>query len=335
MNMNYDWYVGVDIGADSASVVQGPSPDKLSQALSIAQSQAGLTDLDGRIIQAGVLRERTLVVMEATGTYWMKLATALHALGYCVSVINPKQAHHFAQALLKRSKTDAIDAHTLAVLAATLQPAAWNPPPAIYEELVQRLSEREALLDIRQQERNRLHALSQRPRVVKAVQRRMQAHIKFLDEQIASIEAELRSALKTDAAWQAAAKLLRSIPGIGLISCAWLLTAIFNFSACSRPEQLAAYAGLVPRTRQSGSSLNAPPFIGHSGHAALRAALYMASLSAARHNPLIRDFYQGLLARGKSKKVAHVAAARKLVHLAWAVATKHRPFQAPSLSTQP
>src|SRR5262249_21982080 len=147
------------------------------------------------------------------------------------------------------------------VLAATLQPAqpAWNPPPTIYEELVQRLTEREALLDMRQQERNRLHALTQRPRVVKAVQRRMQAHIRFLDEQIASIEAELQAALKPDAAWQAAAKLLRSIPGIGLISCAWLLTASLNFSACSRPEQLAAYAGLVPRARQSGSSLNAPP----------------------------------------------------------------------------
>jgi transposase len=333
MNGRYDWYVGVDIGAEQASVVYGPDKDKLSQAFSIAQSQAGLTTLDERLVKAGAERERTLVVMEATGTYWMKLATALHGLGYGVSVINPKQAHHFAQALLKRSKTDAIDAHTLAVLAATLQPQAWKAPPAIYEELLQRLSERDALLDMRQQERNRLHALAQRPRVVKAVQRRMQAHLKFLDEQIASIEAELWATLKTDAAWEAAAKLLRSITGIGLISCAWLLTATLNFSACSRPEQLAAYAGLVPRARQSGSSLHAPPCIGHGGHAALRSALYMASLSAARHNPVIRDFYQGLLARGKPKKVAHVAAARKLVHLAWAVVTKQRPFQLPFPST--
>jgi transposase len=334
MSEKYDWYVGIDIGADSASVVHGPDKDKLSRAFSIAQSQAALTDVDARLGQAGAGRERTLVVMEATGTYWMKLATGLHALGYRVSVINPKQAHHFAQALLKRSKSDAIDAHTLAVLAATLQPAAWNPPPVIHEELLQRLTEREALLDMRQQERNRLHALQQRPRVVKAVQRRMQAHLKFLDEQIASIEAELRAALKTDAAWEAAAKLLRSITGIGLISCAWLLTASLNFTACSRPAQLAAYAGLVPRTHQSGSSLNAPPCIGHSGHAALRSALYMASLSAARHNPVIRDFYQSLLARGKPKKVAHVAAARKLVHLAWAVVTKQRPFQVPCPSTR-
>jgi transposase len=331
METDRQWWVGIDIGAQDSQVVYGPAPDKLSKAFGIAQSEAGLKALDEGLQQAGAVREQTLVVMEATGTYWMKLAAGLHGLGYRVSVINPKQAHHFAQALLKRSKTDAIDAHTLAVLAATLHPAAWSPPPDIYEELLQRLTERETLMAMRQQERNRLHALHQRAHIVKAVQSRMQAHVKFLDDQIQAIERELGQALKQDAAWEQAAKLLRSITGIGLISCTWLLTATFNFSACSRPEQVASYAGLVPRFHQSGTSLHAPPAIGHAGHAALRSALYMASLSAAQHNPVIRAYYQRLLARGKSKKVAHIAAARKLVHLAWAVVTKKRPFQVPAI----
>lgn len=327
MTKQYEWYVGIDIGIEKASVVLGQDEQHLSQAFEIRPDQTGQQALDERLHRAGAVPQQTLVVMEATGTYWMGLATALHGLGYRVSVINPKQAHHFAQALLKRSKTDAIDAHTLATLAATLQPECWNPPPAIYEELVQRLNEREALLMMRQQERNRLHALVQRPVTVKAVQQRMKAHLAFLDQQIQTIERELKAVLKQDAAWDKAAQLLRSITGIGLITCAWLLTATVNFSTCSRPEQLAAYSGLVPRFRQSGSSLHAPPTIGHTGHAALRSALYMASLSATRHNPPIRDFYQHLIARGKPKKLARIAAARKLVHLAWAVVTKNRPFQ--------
>jgi transposase len=328
--MDYEWFVGVDIGADSSKVAVGQDKSTIGKAFEVTASGQGLDRLNEQLRQQGVQPDKTLVVMEATGTYWMQLATGLHGLGYRVSVINPKQAHHFAQALLKRSKTDAIDAHTLAVLAATLQPECWSPPPAIYEELLQRLNEREALLNMRQQERNRLHALQQRPVVVKAVQNRMQAHLNFLNGQIQSIESELKQTLKTDAAWESAAILLRSITGIGLISCVWLLTATINFTTCTRPEQLAAYAGLVPRFRQSGTSLNAPPVIGHAGHAALRSALYMACLSASRHNPIIRDFYQRLVQRGKPKKLARIAAARKLVHLAWAVATKKRPFQVPA-----
>src|SRR5258708_16537838 len=111
MNTDKTWWVGIDVGAQDSQVVYGPGPDKLSKAFSVTQSQAGLKALDERLQQAGAVREATLVVMEATGTYWMKLATRLHGLGYWVSVINPKQAHHFAHALLKRSKTDAIDAH--------------------------------------------------------------------------------------------------------------------------------------------------------------------------------------------------------------------------------
>lgn len=330
----YSLFVGVDIAASSAEVALGTSPTQIDRSFSIEQSPTGHQHLMERLRATGHAPEHTLVVMEATGTYWMELALALHKAGWGVSVINPAQAHYFARSLLKRSKTDALDARLLACLAATLQPERWSPPPAIYDELVQRLTEREALVGIRQQERNRLHALRQRPVVIPAVQQRMEAHLDFLEAQIQAIEAELRTALTQDHAWATAAQLLLSITGIGLITAAWLLTATLGFTTCTSAAQLSAFAGLVPRERRSGSSLHAPASIGHAGHAHLRTALYMATLSAAQHNPLIAAFYARLRQQGKPVKVARCAAARKLVHIAWAVVTHQRPFD-PSFGQAP
>ena len=130
----------------------------------------------------------TLVVLEATGSYWITLATTLAPWGDAVSVINPSQAHDFAKALLKRAKTDAIDAQTLAQLGALLQPERWTPPPAIYRELQQRLAQRDSLLDLRQHVTNQLHALEQGAVVIGAVRRRMEVLIATLNAQIKEVE---------------------------------------------------------------------------------------------------------------------------------------------------
>lgn len=119
---------------------------------------------------------------------------------------------------------------------------------------------------------------------------------------------------------------LQTIPGVGIISTAWLLVATLNFTLCPTPEALTAYAGLAPQPRESGTSVRSRPCIGHTGHAQLRRAIYLASLSAAQHNPAVKPFYDRLRAAGKSPKVARCAAARKLLHIAWAVATTKQPF---------
>ncbi len=253
--------------------------------------------------------------------------------GFQVSVINPAQAHHFAKALLKRGKTDAIDAQTLAQLSAQLQPAIWSPPPAIDQELQQRLAERDVLVNLRQQVRNQLHALQQQPVVIEAVESRMRELIRTFNRQIAAIERELAAALQHDEAWAAAAARLQTIPGVGLITAGWLLVATLNFSLCASPEAAAAYAGLVPRPYQSGTSVRGRPSIGHTGHSRLRAALYLATLSAAQHNPRIKPFYERLRAAGKPMKVARCAVARKLLHIAWAVATGDQNFAAQEAGT--
>jgi transposase len=239
----YRLFVGIDIAAASATVAFQQHALSPTRPFTIEQTPAGLAQLLSRLQASSSAPSDTLVVLEATGSYWISLATSLHAAGYAVSVINPSQAHHFAKALLKRAKSDPIDAQTLTCLAATLQPPPWTPPPAIYHELMQRLAQRDSLLDLRQMVRNQLHALLAGAVVIAAVRTRMEQLIATLSEQIAAVEAEIAPALAQDEVWAAAAARLQSITGVGLLTTAWLLSTTLNFSVCATPEQATAYAG--------------------------------------------------------------------------------------------
>ena len=314
----YRRYVGVDIAATSATAVWRETDQSVSLPYTFAQSAGAYTTLQQRLLVGGLRPAQVLVVLEATGSYWMRLATTLAQAGFAVSVINPAQAHHFAKALLKQAKTDAIDAHTLAQLAAVLQPAAWTPPPAIYAELDQRLTQRDSLLHLRQQVANQLHALLQQPVVIAAVQHRMEQLLATFDAQLAELTTELETALQQDHLWAAAYQRLRTIPGVGLVTAVALLVTTLAFSTCPTPEAAAAYAGLAPQPRLSGTSLRGRARLVPTGNARLRTALYLATLSATQHNPTIRPFYERLRAAGKPSKVARCAAARKLLHIAWA-----------------
>jgi transposase len=322
----YRLFVGADIAAATATLAWMSLGQPLSRAITIDQSPSGIASLRTRLQATGIAPADTLIVMEATGSYWITLATSLHQAGYAVSVINPSQAHHFAKALLKHAKTDAIDAQTLAHLASKLQPECWTPPPPVYYELQQRLAQRDALIDLRQQVRNQLHALSQNPVVIASVRARMEQLISTLTDQLAAVEAEIAPALCQDAEWAAAAARLQTITGIGLLTASWLVVTTVNFRVCPSADDLVGYAGLAPMPYDSGTSVHGRRRIGHRGNRRLRTALYMATLSATQHNPLIKAFYQRLRAAGKLKKVARCAAARKLLRIAWAVAVKGQVF---------
>jgi transposase len=319
-------FVGIDIAAASCAVAWMRAAEAPSRSLTIAQTPKGFAELQQHLLAIEPEAKAVLIVMEATGTYWMRLATHLIGAGFAVSVINPAQAHDFAKALLKRSKTDAIDAQTLAELAARLQPDRWTPPPAVYTELHQRLAHRDALVGVRTQFRNQLHALVQQPVVIDTVRTRLEELIALLEEEIAEVDTEITTALQQDQAWAAAAARLVSVTGLGTLTIAWILTTTINFTITATPEAATNYAGLAPQVRQSGTSVRGRPSIGQSGNARLRRALYMATLSAVQHNPVIKSFYQHLIASGKPKKVAVCAAARKLLRIAWAVGTKDKPF---------
>jgi transposase len=314
-------FVGVDIAATTFTAVWADG----QRAVTFAQTTDGFTAFQQHLAVIASAHRAVLILLEATSSYWVGLAVALHERGFAVSVINPKVIHNYSKSLPRRSKTDALDAHVLRQFAAERQPAPWTPPPLVYHELRQRLVARDALAEMRQQARNQRQALRQWPMQVASViayfdalEADLSARLRVLDTEIAQVLA--------DGAWADSAAVLQSIPGIGPHTAAWLLVATMNFHLCPTPEAAVAYVGLSPVQHESGTSVRGRTHIGRDGHGRVRKALYLASLSAAQHNPVIKPFYDRLRAAGKPPKVARCAAARKLLHLAWAVVTKQQRF---------
>ncbi len=312
----------MDIAATTFTAVWSTPPLPALPPRIFAQTEAGFRTFH---TQLPADPAATLLVMEATGSYWIRLAVTLHAAGFHVAVVNPKLVYNFAQSLPRRAKTDALDAHVLLQLAQERTLTQWTPPPQVYYELRQRLMARDALLAMRRQAQNQLHALDQWSVVVASVRTQLIDLITTLNAQITTLDHAIATTLATGA-WAASAQMLLSLPGIGIQCAAWLLVSTLNFTLATSPEALVAYAGLDPRAYQSGTSVYRPPRVGHGGNARLRTVLYMASLSASRVNPVLKALYTRLRGRGKPGKVARCAVARKLIHLAWAVVRTGHPF---------
>lgn len=316
----YQLYAGVDVAAKSFTVWRSG----LSRVLSFAQGVDGFAALCRQLQATGVSPDQTLIVMEATGTYWTALAVALDTAGFGVSVVNPAQIASYARSLPRRAKTDALDSQLITQFAQERRPSAWTPPPAIYHELRQRLQARDALLEARKQLRNQQHALAQWPVQITSVHTHLDKAIADLEAQVGEIEGKIEQ-LASSGAWAASIALLESVPGIGLLTAAWLVVLTLNFSGWASVATLVAYAGLAPFQRDSGTSVHGRASIG-GGNARLRTALYMATLSAAQHNPHLRTFYKRLREKGKPMKVARCATARKLLELAFAVVSKRQAY---------
>jgi transposase len=344
---SYRLFVGVDIAyRDFTSALLLPGGKAQSEPKAFAQTSEGFEHFQQRLLTSGLEPTSILIVMEATGSYWMALATTLHQAGFAVSVINPAQAHHFAKAQLKRAKNEVLDAQTLAELAQALLPERWTPPPSICYELQQRLAQRSSFLELRTQISNQLHALEVTPVVIPAVRQRNMQLIESINQHIAQLDAELLAFVKGEQElagsapaegaeepadplehqWKAAIALLLTIPGIGLLTACWLVVATLNFTLCETAEAAVHYVGLAPVLRSSGTSVRGRSQIGHSGHARARTQLYVATLAAARFNPIIKAYYERLRAAGKPMIVARCACARKLLHIAYAVVTHQQAF---------
>lgn len=318
-------FVGIDIAATSFTASWTHDRQSFTTAQTFSQDSDGFARLEQHLDTTGIAPTNTLLVMEATGSYWVSLAVHLHAKSYHVAVINPMQVRNYARSLPRRAKTDALDAHLLVQFAAERQPDPWTPPPQLYHELRQRLVTRDALLTMRQQARNQHHAISQWPITIASALQQLQGVIQDLDARIATLDRELADWL-TDSAWAQSATLLLTIPGIGVQTTAWLLVATINFTLHTSAESLAAYAGIVPMNHDSGSSVHRRARIGPGGNARLRRVVYLAAMVACRYNPPLKVFYERLRAAGKPVKVARCAVARKLLHQAWAVVTKQQSF---------
>jgi transposase len=321
----YRLFIGIDVAAKTFTATWTTDRMQYAPAVTLDYTATGLTQFQAHVQATAIAPAETLVVLEATGSYWITLAATLHAAGFAVSVVNPAQVHSWAQSLPRRGKTDPLDARGLAQFAAERQPARWSPPPAVYHELRQRLTARDALRDLRQQARNQRHALAQWPVLVASVMTQLDAVIADLDARITSLEAEIEQVL-AQGEWANSAALLESITGIGMLTAAWLLVLTVNFTRCASAAALSNYAGLTPLARDSGTSVRGRAQLGHGGNRRLRTVVYLATLSAAQHNPIIKAFYARLRASGKPMKVARCAAARKLLQLANAVVSNQTPF---------
>ena len=262
-----------------------------------------------------------LVVLEATGGYEFACAAALQSAGLPVAIINPRQARDFARAMGRLAKTDRIDAQGLAHLA---QVWAARPdtahlvkplPDAQQQTLAALVSRRRQLVLMRTMEGNHLGVAH--PSARKSIK----AVIKSLETQLRHLEAELAAHLKLHHA--DVSNLLSEVKGIGAVTVATLIGELPELGTLNS-RQVSALAGVAPYNHDSGRLKGKRCISG--GRATLRSALYMATLAATRFNPVIRVFYQRLLAAGKPKKVALVACMRKLLTILNAIVKTGLPW---------
>ncbi len=321
-------HVGVDVSAAKASVawVWPTAHRESEQAFEISMTPSGMAGLCQQLRSVHSDMATIHITLEATGNYHIHLSHFLYEQGCALSVVNPIQARRFAEVFLQREKTDALDALTLARMGAQVALKLWVPPPPLYEELQQRVAQRTALVKMHAELINRQKSRQYRITAIDAVDTRSKELRLVLKRQIEQIEKEYLVVLKQDASWAASAQRIVSIPGVGISTAAWLIMLTLNFTTCELPEQLASFVGLVPRRRQSGTTLNTFLSIGHVGHDDIRHHLYAATMSCLRFNPIIKAFYQQVKARRKSHRLACIAAERKLVHMIWAIAKGDQLF---------
>jgi transposase len=273
--------------------------------------------------------ERLHACLEATGTYGQALATNLHDAGHVVSVINPAAIKAYGQSRLSRTKTDKADATLIAQFCSERRPPQWQPLPVEIRELQAMVRRLDALLEMRQMEANRLEVTA----AAGAVTESLVGHLAFLDDEIARTEELIRSHIGTHPGLREQRELLVSIPGIGDTTAAKLLGEIVDVKLYESARQLAAFAGLVPRLHESGSSVRRKARLSKSGAPRLRKALYFPAIVAMRHNPLVRVMSERLKKRGKCPMQIIGAAMRKLVHLAYGVLKSGKPFDPELMKT--
>jgi transposase len=268
--------------------------------------------------------------MEATGPYSENLAHHLVQTGWLVSVVNPARVKGYAQSELARNKTDRADAALLARFCAAMKPARWEPPAPAVRQLRAWVERLQTLKDMRQQELNRIEALQAGSQA--QVCDHVNEHVSWLDAAIVKLQAQIDQHIDGDPGLKNDAALIESIPGVGANTVAKVLAYAGDVRRFDSAKALAAFIGVTPRQRQSGSSLKGRTSMSRTGHHDLRRALYMPGLVARRHNVALRAFGDRLASNGLAPKAVIGAVMRKLVHLIYGVVKSGQPYN-PAICT--
>lgn len=304
-------FVGIDVSKAQLDVAVRPS----GETWTVAHDEVGLSALVARLRTLAP----TLIVVEATGGLEVVLAGALATAALPVAVVNPRQVRDFARSTGTLAKTDRLDAQSLAHFAEALRPPPRPLPDAQAQELSALLQRRRQLVEMLTAEKNRL------PLAARRVRPQLQAHITWLQHQITQFDDDLRALIRSSPLWRDKDDLLRSAPGVGPVLATTLVAALPELGTLTR-QQIAALVGVAPLNRDSGTLRGRRTVWG--GRAQVRTVLYMSTLVAVRHNPVLVAFYQRLRAAGKAPKVALTACMRKLLTILNAM-LKHRTRWAP------
>jgi len=294
--MTSQTYVGIDVSKRSLEVCLHDQGDSRS----FGNDPDGWTSLI-RYLQP---LQSILITLEATGGYERRAAAALRQAGFSVTVVNPTRIRRFAAAMGVLAKTDKIDARLIAWYARVAQPAPNGQLTPLEEQLGDLVERRRQLLVEVVAEKNRLSTCSEH------VRGDIQEHIDWIEEHVDRLEQQIRDCIAQNPDWQVRAEIIDSVPGVGEVTASTLVAELPELGQLNR-QKIAALVGLAPFNQDSGPKHGKRRIAG--GRAGIRKTLFMATLSATRHNPIIRTFYERLLKSGKLKMVALTACMRKLL----------------------
>ncbi|HEY6869114.1 MAG TPA: IS110 family transposase [Novosphingobium sp.] len=303
--------VGIDVSKDRLDVALRPS----GEAFAVARDAAGLEQLTARL----KVVSPQLVALEATGGFETVAAASLAAAGLSVVVVNPAQIRAFARAVGQRAKTDPIDAAVIAHFAEATKPEPRVLPDEATRLLADLVARRRQIVEMMAAEGQRDRRFGNK-RLKKSIARLRKA----LEKELAELDIEIDDQIRGSPAWREKEDLLASVPGIGPTIARTLIAELPELGTLDRKE-IAALAGLAPYTRQSGQ-WRGKSFIG-GGRTIVRTVMFMGALVAKRHNPVIKTFFDRLIAAGKPKMVALIAVARKLLTILNAILRDKRPWQ--------
>lgn len=288
--------VGIDVSKEQLDVHVLPE----GVGAQFANSPEGIVALLGLLEEQGP----KLIVLEATGGMEMEAVIAMSGRALPVVVINPRQVRDFAKATGRLAKTDALDAQVIARFGEAIKPEVRRLPDEELLELVALVQRRQQLIEMRVQERNRM-ALARA-----SMRHGIAEHIAWLTQQLDETDRALKKRIRSSPAWREKDDLLQSVAGVGTQLSATLLARLPELGTLNR-RQIASLVGVAPFNRDSGTLRGKRTVYG--GRADVRKVLYMGALVATQHNPVLRRFYERLLAAGKPKKVALTATMRKLL----------------------
>lgn len=302
-------YIGIDVSKAQLDIAIRPTGHRWQ----VSYTEQGIQELVSRLDT----QQPALVLLEASGGLELPLVAALAAASLPVVVVNPRQVRDFAKATGRLAKTDAIDAQVLAHFAEAVHPAPRPIPDTETQALAALVTRRYQVMTILVAEKNRLG------KALPSVRPRIQAHISWLEEELHHLDDELGNILRRSPIRREKENLLRSVPGVGPQLALTILAHLPELGTLDR-KRIAALVGVAPFNRDSGVFRGRRTVWG--GRTRVRAALYMGTLVASRHNPVIRAFYQRLLAAGKPKKVALTACMRKLLIILNAMLKHQTPW---------